>query len=306
VSKIEHKSLTISNAYNLFVLRCQAERFQPSTLRFYGWTLQPFFAWCEAQQITLLGAVTSHHLRAYLVSKQVIARNTDNQREASGNYNHAIARALRAFFRYCMDDGLLAMSPMTGVKMPRRPKKILEAFSPDDIRRLLRVADSDRDKALVYFLLDTGLRASECVNLKIADIDQTANSVRIRHGKGDKERIAYLGSKTARYLARYLLQRGKVRPTQPLWPNSKTGKPLTYSGLAQLLRRLGRAAGVSNCTPHTFRRTFALNCLRNGMNIYLLARLMGHSDILVLRQYLAITDEDLQTAYERYGVVDNL
>lgn len=302
MSKIEHQSLTLFNAYNLFVLRCQAERFQPSTLRFYGWTLQPFFAWCEAQQIILLGDVTSHHIRAYLVEKQT----TIKQSETSGNYTHSIARAIRAFFNFCVNDGLLDASPMTGVKMPRRPKKILEAFSPNDIKKLIRAASNDRDKALVYFLLDTGIRASECVSLKVADIDQVANTVRIRHGKGDKERIAYFGGKTARHVARYLLRREKVRPTQPLWPNLKTGKPLTYSGLAQLVRRIGRAAGVSNCSPHTFRRTFAINCLRNGMNVYLLARLMGHTDITILRQYLAIADEDLQTAYERYGVMDNL
>jgi site-specific recombinase XerD len=293
---------TISVAYNLFRLRCQAERFQPSTLKFYGWMLQPFFAWCEAQQLCLLGDVTAHHIRAYLVEKQTSNRGNPT----SGNYTHAIARALRAFFNFCVADELLTQSPMVGVKMPRKPKKILAAFDTADVTRLLRAADNDRDKALLYFLLDTGLRASECISLKIADVDQDARSVRIRQGKGNKERIVYFGGKTARYLARYLLRREKARPTHPLWSSLKTGKPLTRTGLAQLLRRIGRAAGIEPCSPHTFRRTFALNCLRNGMNIYLLARLMGHTDIVVLRQYLAIADEDLQAACERYGVVDNL
>ena len=58
--------VNISEAYNLFRLRCQAERVQPSTLRFYGWTLQPFFAWCEAQHVTELGDITAHHIHAYL------------------------------------------------------------------------------------------------------------------------------------------------------------------------------------------------------------------------------------------------
>ena len=57
--------VSISEAYNLFCLRCQAERFQPSTLRFYGWTLQPFFAWYEAQHVTELGDITAHPIRTY-------------------------------------------------------------------------------------------------------------------------------------------------------------------------------------------------------------------------------------------------
>jgi integrase len=59
---------------------------------------------------------------------------------------------------------------MAGVKMPRRPKKILGAFDIAGFQRLIQTADNDRDKALLYFLLDTGIRASECINLRIADI----------------------------------------------------------------------------------------------------------------------------------------
>ncbi|MCC6453408.1 MAG: tyrosine-type recombinase/integrase [Caldilineaceae bacterium] len=306
MSKKQHKSLSISDTFRLFYLRCQAERFQPTTLEFYRSMLQPFIRWCGTQGVTELDAVTSHHIRGYMVEKQVLNRGTDKERVASGNYGHTIARALRAFFRYCVADELLTESPMASVKMPRRPKKILEAFDTADIKQLIRACNDDRDKALVHFLLDTGVRASECINIRISDVDQDTNSVRIRHGKGDKERIVYYGATTARYLVRYLLRRGEVQPSQPLWYNLHTGKPLTRSGLFQLLRKIGKAARVSQCSAHTFRRTFALSCLRNGMDIYTLAGLMGHEDIMVLRQYLAITKQDLRNAHKQFGVVDNL
>ncbi len=72
------------------------------------------------------------------------------------------------------------------------------------------------------------------------------------------------------------------------------------------MERLRKRSGVATCTAHTFRRTFALNCLRNGMNIYVLARLMGHADITILRQYLPLIEDDLQDAHARFGAVDNL
>ena len=65
--------------------------------------------------------------------------------------------------------------------------------------------------------------------------------------------------------------------------------------------RLQEHSGVANCTCHTFRRTFALTCLPNGMNIYVQARLMGHADITILRQYLPLIEDDLQEAHARFG-----
>jgi site-specific recombinase XerD len=95
-----------------------------------------FFVWCEARQVTLLEEITTQHIRAYLVEKQI----TITRRAASGNYSHSIARAIRAFLNFCVSDGLLDASPMIGFKMPRRSKKILEAFSATDIQRLIRTA----------------------------------------------------------------------------------------------------------------------------------------------------------------------
>lgn len=86
----------------------------------------------------------------------------------------------------------------------------------------------------------------------------------------------------------------------------RSGAPLEESGLRKMLRLAGEVAGVKPCNAHTFRRTYAINCLRNGMNIYVLAKLMGHEDITVLRQYLALAEHDLKRASEKYGVVDNL
>ena len=73
-----------------------------------------------------------------------------------------------------------------------------------------------------------------------------------------------------------------------------------------LLRRLGQAACVAHCHPHTFRRTFALWSLRAGMNIYALQRMMGHADLQILRRYLALIDDDLRQAHDKHGAVDHV
>ncbi|MBM3323618.1 site-specific integrase, partial [candidate division WOR-3 bacterium] len=68
--------------------------------------------------------------------------------------------------------------------------------------------------------------------------------------------------------------------------------------------RLGQRAGVSHCTPHTFRRTFALESLRAGMNLVTLAAIMGHADLAMLRRYLALVEHDLADAHAQHGAVD--
>ena len=95
-------------------------------------------------------------------------------------------------------------------------------------------------------------------------------------------------------------------PDQALWLSLTSGERLTDWGLRKRLHRIGKEAQVKNCNPHTFRRTFALWSLRSGMNIYALQQIMVHSDLTILRQYLALLEEDLQDAHRRYGVVDRM
>ena len=107
-------------------------------------------------------------------------------------------------------------------------------------------------------------------------------------------------------MLRYYLQRGTPGEKDAIWLTEREQTRLTQSGLNQLLQRLGKKAGVKDCKPHTFRRTFALWSLRNGMNIYALARIMGHTDIAILRQYLALVEGDAKAAHDQHGAVDNM
>jgi site-specific recombinase XerD len=297
-----HLSTPIDEAFTIFRLHCKAQRYRQKSIEFYDNLLPPFFKWLIGQGVSQIEAITAHHVRAHLVNKQTIYVGTEDESEASGHTIHAIARALRAFFNFCVAETWLTVSPMATVKMPRKPKKILAAYAATEIKKLFAAAKDDREKTLLYILLDTGIRAGECVSLRARSVDWQTNSLTIIAGKGEKDRMVYFGAKTARYLIRYM--RG-MEPAQYLFTNHYTGSQFTYNGLAQLLRRIGKAANV-HCTAHKFRRTFAINSLRNGMNLYYLARLMGHEDIAILKPYLDIVKVDLQTAYQQFGVVDNL
>lgn len=285
-------------SYQLFLLDRKVQRLSPRTIDFYANQIPPFQRWCAAQGITTAAAVTATHIRSYLAGL--------HERGLAAASVHAAARSLRAYFNFCVREEMLSVSPMKKVSMPKLDRPVLPAFDAADADKLLRACADSRERAVVLCLLDTGCRASEFIALDGGDIDVAQGTVRIRKGKGGKERTVYLGNKSRKALLRYFLERGQPDADKAVWINVRFGTRLTDSGLRQLLERLGLRAGVAHCHPHTFRRTFALWSLRNGMSLYHLQRLMGHTDIAVLRQYLALVEADLQGAHAQYGAVDNM
>lgn len=136
-------------------------------------------------------------------------------------------------------------------------------------------------------------------------VDMSSGAVHVRIGKGQKDRISYIGPHTRKRLARYL-HGERIADHDALFVSQQHHTRMTYYGLAQLIKRLREAAKVPNLTAHALRRTFALNSLRAGMNIFVLAKLMGHADLTVLRQYLQLVEDDLQEAHKRADVVGSM
>lgn len=287
---------TLQDAFELFLLDCQARRFTKHTLRFYRERLSLFTKWVG--ETTLLHQLTATEIKRFFIDLQ--------DRDLSSAYVHSHARAIRTFCNYCVRDELVEKSPFAKVKMPTLAKKILPALTADEVDALLDACVGQRDKTIVLFLLDSGVRATEAVGLNVGDVSFKTGAVTVRQGKGQKDRTTFVGAKVRKQVRLYLMERNGPEPHEPLFVSERGGERLTYYGLAQMLRRLRDDAGVRNFSAHACRRTFAINCLRGGMDIFVLAKLMGHADIAVLKQYLDILRNDLQNAHERYGPVDNM
>lgn len=289
-------------AVDLFLTAKNAERCTAWTLRAYQRALARFVTWAYTQGIAGPRDVTPAHVRAYFVYLADLGLKSSSI--------HDYARPLKTWLRFLYAENVLPADPMQRVKMPRQDDTILPAFAAEDIRKLLDACkagkDPERDTALVLALLDTGVRASELCALTVGDVDAKSGAVTVRQGKGRKDRVVYIGVRAQRAWLKYLLTRGYTAPTDPLFPSLNTGDKLTPNGLRQFCVRLGERADVQHCHPHTFRRTFAIESLRAGMNLFALQRLMGHSDLSILRKYLALVEHDLQAAHKAHGAVDRL
>ena len=289
---------SLSLAYDAFLVAQEAARHSPLTLKWYRQRLGAFHAFLHEQGVNSPEGITATHCRAFLV---VLAR-----RNLKDTTIHGYAQVLKTFCKFLEREGFTPTNAMRNVAMPKVDKRILPAFSPQDVKSLLDACASRRDSAIVYCLLDSGCRAGEFVALRMGDVDLRTGTVRVVHGKGGKDRTTYLGAKARRALINYLRKHPSTGTTAPLWLSENTGEALTDWGLRGLLRRLGRRASVAHCTPHTFRRTCALWSLRAGMSIYHLQAIMGHADLEVLRRYLALVEADAQEAHRRYGPADNM
>lgn len=283
-------------AAKAFYLDRQASNCTPRTLIWYRKYISEFTKWANSRGITTPEEVTPTDLRVYLVSC--------HERGLGPKSVHNCAKAVKTFLNFLVLDKLLAASPMVSVRMPKLPKNVLPPFSAEDAKRLIAACEDDRDLAIVLFLLDTGARAAEMVALDVGDVAVEDGSVLIKCGKGQKGRIVYIGARTQKVLIRCMIKRRGCADTEPLWVSKNDGNRLTVWGLRLLLKRLGDRAKVAHCHPHTFRRTFALWSLRAGMNIYALQKLMGHADLQILAEYLALVEGDMEFEHREHGAVD--
>lgn len=283
-----------------FLLDREARALAKRTVAWYGEQLAHLRRFAASRGLADVAALSAPVLRELLI--------THAQTHNPGG-THALYRALSAFLAWHANEYDVP-NPMSKVRPPRVPQGPLEPVSLDALKAMLAVCErrtltGDRDAAILLCLLDSGCRRAEFLALDIADVNLQSGGVLVRHGKGDKPRMTFLGAKARRALMGYLRHRRAAAETEPLWEDEK-GKRLSPSALRALLVRRADQAGVPAPCPHAFRRGFAINALRAGCDLVSLQRLLGHSDLSVLNRYLRQTESDLQTAHQKASPVDRL
>jgi len=187
------------------------------------------------------------------------------------------------------------------MKMPRVEQKQMRVLSPDELNQILKVCKKPRDKALLLFMVDTGLRRSEACSLNWIDVDIPSDVVNVRRTKNKKTRSVFIGVKTRRSLLRY--RRTVSHEDNDSVFQTQMGTRLTPSGFRQVIRRISEKSGIPFST-HDLRRTFATLSLRAGLNVLHLQSLLGHSGLEMTRKYALIVRDDLQESHSKFGPID--
>src|SRR5690606_22869356 len=180
-------------------------------------------------------------------------------------------------------------NPTDRVKMPPPEKHAPKGLADDDFQRLLAAAGEEssmpkRDRALVLLMADTGARARGIVGLTLEQLDLENGLIEVIE-KGDKSRLVPVSEVTIEALLDWLTVRQASKGERHVFV-SYTGRPLTTSGLYQILKRLAERAGVEGrFNPHAFRHFFGRKWMESGGDISPLSDVLGHSQIHVTKQY---------------------
>jgi len=278
-----------------------ADGLAPATLASYRQDLRRVFHWCAGHGVDAL-AMTRSDVERYLATQFA-----EGARAASINRRLS---SLRRFFRWLVETGASASNPCDLVDPPRSTRRLPKTLSEAQVDALLAAPGAqhshrERDAAMLETLYATGLRVSELVNLKLAQLSLDPGVVKIL-GKGSKERLVPLGETAIAALRRYL--EGERRDALPAPRRSDAvfltarGEPMSRQGFWYLIKRHARTAGIdpTALSPHTLRHAFATHLLNHGADLRVVQMLLGHSDITTTQIYTHVARERLKQLHQRH------
>ncbi len=302
IIEYSNKEKTLSNLVDGFLLERKSRGLQELSVEFYRGHLRHFLDWTGKQGISSIDEISPTVIRSFLLYPE----ETKHKRGGI----HAFYRTLRAWLKWYQNEFERAdwVNPMRKVSAPKVPTDPLEPVSLDDIRALLAACTgskftADRDKAIILTLLDTGARANELLRIDFADCNTITGDVLIRKGKGSKPRTVFVGRKTRRAIRAYLKRRDDNSPALFV---SDDGERLSYDGLRAVMTRRAKLAAIDPPALHGFRRAFAVNMLRNGVDAVTISRLLGHGDLQMILKYIKQNSDDLRDAHAKASPADKL
>lgn len=219
--------------------------------------------------------------------------------------NRSLA-ALRTFYRYCLQKGVITVDPAHSVIGPKKEKRLPVFLKEREMERLLKILDEGeqsfnniRTRTIIYILYLTGMRAAELIDLDDTMIDFVSLEIKVT-GKRNKQRIIPFGRELHDVLKEYIAVRDEnvSRMDNALFVTDK-GRRMTYNNLRMMVRdSLSLVSTQKKRSPHVLRHTFATSMLNNDANLESIKKLLGHESVETTEIYTHTTFEQLRKVYE--------
>ena len=302
-------------------------RTQARTRLAYAYDLNIFFSYLkhvnplyknrDIKDFTLedLSNVSVHDIEEYM---EYLKYRPDDEDGEIANKENGIKRkvsSLKSFYRYLYENEMIEKNPAALVKLPKIHSKEIIRLDYDEVARLLDEADSGecltkqqkvfhdktrrRDLAMLSLLLGTGMRISECIGIDLKDINLEETAVRI-HRKGGKEETVYFSDEVADALDSYMEERKIAIPEagheQALFLSLQNKRMSVRSAELMVKKYAQIVTPLKHITPHKLRSTYGTNLYQETGDIYLVADVLGHSDVNTTKKHYAAIDENRRRA----------
>lgn len=269
------------------------KNYSKKTFENYNRDLNKFFKFLNDYKIKDIKKITKETVRLYFLKQ----KNNNISNRTLGRYYSS----LNSFFIYSIEHEYIGVNPLKFIDYPKYTKKIPEYIYDSQLEKLLNEKTSEnveielRNKLIIHLLLDTGVRVSELVNIKVHDIDVEERIIKV-FGKGSKERFVFFTSKTKELLINYLIKRKEKAITDNLLINYK-GEKLTERSVQKIIKLVGEKIGL-DIHPHLLRHTFATDLLNKGADIRMIQELLGHENLDTTQIYTHVSNYRVKEVYD--------
>ncbi len=274
------------------------EGLSKNTLAAYRRDLEGYDRWLQGRGVALAVSGESD-LSGYFAHRHAQTRATSANRRLA---------VFRRFFRWALRERLVAADPTLKLQPAKRPLRVPRTLTQPQVESLLAAPDVTtplglRDRAMLELMYASGLRVSELVTLKVLNLSQSEQVVRVL-GKGGKIRLVPFGEVASDWLARYLEQaRGEIlagQATEDLFVTAR-GAGMTRAMFWVLVKKYAQAAGITApLSPHTLRHAFATHLLNHGADLRAVQMLLGHADISTTTIYTHVARERLKQLHAKH------
>lgn len=296
ILKITSEKKSITEGFEDFIIHCKSKNLSEATIKSYRDTIEYTFSkFMSLDSLTEdINSTTIQKFIAYL--KGTCVKDTTI---------NSYLRMLRAVLYYFMKLGWM---PEFKIQLIKADKEVIETYADSEINLLLKKPNIKKCPFVEYrnwmvcnFLLATGCRSKTLLNIKVKDIDFENSVVIYRHTKGRTQQIVPLSSTISVYLREYI---SYINKDGYLFPNAY-GEIMNNSTLGHNMNDYNRKRGVGKTGLHRWRHTFAKKYILNGGDIFRLQKILGHSDMTIVRNYVNMFSNDLKDNFDSVNPLEN-
>lgn len=276
---------------NMFLSAKRLEGLSQLTLDGYLIELRMFHGYVD--KATVL--ITTPDIRSFLASNRIWAVGTVDKKLS----------VLKSFFSWLVGEELLLRDPTVKIKSPKKPKRLPNALTVEELEIVRESCKSLRERAFVEVMYSTGCRLDEIANMRISSINHQDRSLKII-GKGNKERIVLFSFKAMHHLNKYLNTRKNPLDAKCDYMFTRDRRPytkLSNGAIGLAVTMIGKRVKISrNLTPHVFRHSAATHMMEAGADLADVQDMLGHEDASTTQIYARVSEERKRFAHRRFHV----
>lgn len=294
-------NLTVDEAFEDFKGHCRVKNLSGETIKLYQYQFNVFHRFLDDETF-LIADVTLATVNSFILDLR-------SDRHICNDVTiNTYLRGLRAFLYYCMEMGYLTAFK---IRIPKVDKKLKETYTDTELEVLLKkpnLKDCSFSEYKIWvfsnYLLGTGNRISTALSLKIEDMDFDSSMIKLNHTKNRTAQIIPLSKTLANIMREYLKYR-KGEAEDYVFCNTygNKGDIRTYQ---DMLAAYNRSKGVEKTSAHLYRHTFAKKWILNGGDIFRLQKILGHSDLTVVKEYVQMFGNDLAVDFDKFNPLDRI